>query len=74
MTSTINSKIFKRSYAYFSKDLKNVQHDWERATKYRKHLGGLNEDPKPNYTHQFLEWKLEGVSANPPCDQKRMVK
>jgi len=73
MASDVNRKIFERSYAYFSKDLKNVQRDWEKVTKYGKRLGVLNEDFKPNYTNQFLEWELEGDSADPTGDQKRMV-
>jgi pyrimidine precursor biosynthesis enzyme len=73
MASAVNSKIFERSYAYFSKDLKNVQRDWEKVTKYGKRLGVLNEDFKPNYTNQFLDWKLEGDSVDPTGDQKRMV-
>lgn len=28
MGSDINRKIFERSFAYFSKDLQNVQRDW----------------------------------------------
>lgn len=28
MASALNRKIFERSYAYFSKDLKNVERDW----------------------------------------------
>jgi pyrimidine precursor biosynthesis enzyme len=54
--------------------LKNVQRDWEKVSEYGKHLGVLNEDFKPNYTKQFLEWKLEGISADPTGDQKRMVR
>ena len=73
MASAVNRKIFERSYAYFSKDLKNVQRDWEKVTKYGKRLGVLNEDFKPNYTNQFLDWKLEGDSSDPTGDQKRMV-
>lgn len=73
MASDVNRKIFERSYAYFSKDLKNVQRDWDKVTKYGKRLGVLNEDFKPNYTNQFLEWKLEGDSVNPTGDQKRMA-
>lgn len=30
MASALNRKIFERSYAYFSKDLKNVERDWVR--------------------------------------------
>jgi len=55
MASAVNSKIFERSYAYFSKDLKNVQRDWEKVTKYGKRLGVLSEDFKPNYSNSFLE-------------------
>ncbi|KAF7905356.1 uncharacterized protein EAF01_005877 [Botrytis porri] len=73
MASAVNRKIFERSYAYFSKDLKNVRRDWEKVTKYGKRLGVLNEDFSPNYTNEFLEWKLEGDSADPTGDQKRMV-
>ena len=73
MASTVKRKIFERSYAYFSKDLKNVQRDWDKVTKYGKRLGVLGEDFQPNYTNRFLEWKLEGDSADPMGDQKRMV-
>ncbi|KUJ23102.1 thiamine synthase [Mollisia scopiformis] len=74
MASVVNTKIFERSYAYFSKDLKNVQRDWEKVTKYGKRLGVLQEDFSPNYTNKFLGWELEGESADPTGDQKRMVK
>jgi len=73
MASAVNTKIFERSYAYFSRDLKNVQRDWEKVTKYGKRLGVLKEDFKPNYTNQFLDWKLDVDSADPTGDQKRMV-
>jgi pyrimidine precursor biosynthesis enzyme len=73
MASPVNTKIFERSYAYFSKDLKNVQRDWEKVTRYGKRLEVLNEDFKPNYTNEFLGWTLEGDSADPTGDQKRMV-
>ncbi|KAM3065328.1 Glycylpeptide N-tetradecanoyltransferase [Clarireedia jacksonii] len=73
MASSVNTKIFERSYAYFSKDLKNVQRDWEKVTRYGKRLGVLHEDFKPNYTNEFLGWTLEGDSADPTGDQKRMV-
>jgi len=73
MASAINRKIFERSYAYFSKDLKNVQRDWLKVTAYGKRLGVLNEDFQPNYTNRFLEWKLDVDSADPMGDQKRMV-
>lgn len=73
MASPVNRKMYERSYAYFSKDLKNVRRDWEKVTKYGKRLGVLNEDFKPNYTNDFLEWQLEGDSKDPTGDQKRMT-
>ncbi|KAG9232207.1 thiamine synthase [Amylocarpus encephaloides] len=73
MASNVNHKIFERSYAYFSKDLKNVQRDWEKVTRYGKRLEVLREDFTPNYTNEFLEWRLEDDSADPTGDQKRMV-
>jgi len=30
-------------------------------------------DYEPNYTNNFLSWPLEGESADPTGDQKRMV-
>ncbi|KAI9817133.1 MAG: glycylpeptide N-tetradecanoyltransferase [Pycnora praestabilis] len=73
MGTPLNKKIFERSYAYFSKDLKNVQRDWQKVTKYGKRLGVLDMDFEPNYTNSFLSWNLEGESADPTGDQKRMV-
>jgi len=73
MASVVNTKIYERSYAYFSKDLQNVQRDWEKVTKYGKRLGVLDEAFTPNYTNEFLGWELEGESKDPMGDQKRMV-
>lgn len=73
MASVVNTKIFERSYAYLSKDLKNVQRDWAKVTAYGKRLGVLPADFTPNYTNAHLQWALEGDSADPTGDQKRMV-
>lgn len=73
MATSVNQKIYERSYAYFSKDLKNVQRDWNKVTAYGKRLGVLDEVFVPNYTNRFLEWELEGESKDPMGDQKRMV-
>jgi pyrimidine precursor biosynthesis enzyme len=73
MGSELNRKIFERSFAYFSKDLKNVARDWEKVTRYGKRLGVLDEGFTPNYTNKFLEWDGEGEQADPTGDQKRMV-
>ncbi|KAG8164267.1 hypothetical protein KVR01_006185 [Diaporthe batatas] len=73
MGTKLNRKIFERSFAYFSKDLKNVQRDWQKVTKYGKRLGVLSEDFEPNYTNEYLEWTLAGESQDPLGDQKRMA-
>lgn len=73
MGSKLNRKIFERSFAYFSTDLKNVDRDWTKVTKYGKRLGVLEPDFKPNYTNDFLEWDLEPESHDPTGDQKKMV-
>ncbi|KAK4158654.1 NMT1/THI5 like-domain-containing protein [Cladorrhinum sp. PSN259] len=73
MGSSLNRKIFERSFAYFSRDLKNVQRDWEKVTKYGKRLGVLSQDFKPNYTNEFLDWTLDAHSTDPVGDQKRMA-
>ncbi|KAL1960730.1 hypothetical protein VTO42DRAFT_6560 [Malbranchea cinnamomea] len=72
MGTPVNWKIFQRSYAYFSKDLKNVQRDWNKVTTYGKRLGILDETFVPNYTNEFLTWELEKDSTDPIGDQKRM--
>jgi len=73
MGSELNRKIFERSFAFFSKDLRNVARDWAKVTKYGKRLGVLEESFVPNYTNEFLSWASEGDQADPTGDQKRMV-
>lgn len=73
MASELNLKIFQRSFAYFSKDLKNVDRDWQKVTNYGKRLGVLQAEFKPNYTNDFLTWKTEEDQVNPTEYQKRMV-
>lgn len=73
MGSELNRKIFERSFAYFSADLKNVDRDWQKVTRYGKRLGVLDESFTPNYTNEFLGWTSEGDQADPTGDQKRMV-
>lgn len=73
MGTSLNRKIFERSFAYFSKDLQNVQRDWTKVTNYGKRLGVLPADYTPNYTNEHLTWDLEGESKDPIGDQKRMA-
>ncbi|RFU27751.1 hypothetical protein B7463_g8587, partial [Scytalidium lignicola] len=73
MADPVNKKIYERSYAYFSKDLKNVERDWTKVTAYGKRLGVLQDDFTPNYTNEFLQWKLDDDAVDPTGDQKKMV-
>lgn len=73
MADPVNQKIFERSYAYFSRDLKNVDRDWIKVTAYGKRLGVLQDDFTPNYSNEFLEWKLDADSSDPTGDQKKMA-
>ncbi|KIV95252.1 hypothetical protein, variant 2 [Exophiala mesophila] len=73
MGTPLNRKIFERSYAYFSHDLKNVARDWTKVTNYGKRLGVLDASFKPNYTNEFLEWTFDPDSKDPLQDQKMMA-
>ncbi|KAJ6131882.1 hypothetical protein N7471_007097 [Penicillium samsonianum] len=73
MGTDVNRKIFERSFAYFSRDLKNVQRDWTKVTNYGKRLGILDENFVANYTNEFLSWDLDADSTDPIGDQKRMA-
>ncbi|CCC10835.1 hypothetical protein SMACR_07852 [Sordaria macrospora] len=73
MGTELNRKIFERSYAYFSEDLKNVERDWAKVTKYGQRLQVLGPEFTPNYTNEFLDWALQPASIDPTGDQRRMV-
>lgn len=73
MGTEVNRKIFERSYAYFSRDLKNVHRDWQKVTNYGKRLGILDASFQPNYTNDLLSWGLDADSTDPIGDQKRMA-
>ncbi|KIW93398.1 uncharacterized protein Z519_06003 [Cladophialophora bantiana CBS 173.52] len=70
MATELNLKIFERSFAYFSRDLENVQRDWEKVTTYGKSLGVLDISLQLNYTNQFLEWTLDAESNDLLDDQR----
>lgn len=74
LATPLYRKIFERSYAYFSRDMKNVERDWAKVTRYGQRLGVLGAGFAPNYTNQFLEWTLTAESEDPIGDQKRMAK
>ncbi|GAM85015.1 hypothetical protein ANO11243_030180 [Dothideomycetidae sp. 11243] len=74
MGTPVNRKIFERSFAYFSRDLKNVSRDWTKVTAYGKRLGILPADYQPNYTNDYLQgWDLGQDSTDPTADQKKMA-
>jgi pyrimidine precursor biosynthesis enzyme len=73
MGTDLNRRIFERSFAYFSPDLKNVKRDWDKVTRYGKRLDVLEEGFVPNYTNEYLEWTLELESSDPLGDQKKMA-
>lgn len=58
MASDVNRKIFQRSFRYFSRDLKNVQRDWDKVTNYCKRLGIIKQDFVQNMTNEFLTWEM----------------
>uniref|UniRef100_A0A093Y1G0 4-amino-5-hydroxymethyl-2-methylpyrimidine phosphate synthase n=1 Tax=Talaromyces marneffei PM1 TaxID=1077442 RepID=A0A093Y1G0_TALMA len=68
MGTEVNRKIFERSYAYFSRDLKNVPRDWQKVTNYGKRLGILDASFQPNYTNELLTWDLDADSTDPIGD------
>lgn len=73
MGTPVNRQIFERSFAYFSRDMKNVNRDWQKVTNYGKRLGILDPSFVPNYTNDLLTWTLDPDSVDPCGDQKRMV-
>jgi pyrimidine precursor biosynthesis enzyme len=58
MNSDVNRKIFQRSFRYMSLDMKNVQRDWDKVTKYCKRLGIVDDGFEQNQTNDFLTWSL----------------
>lgn len=70
MRTALNDKIFERSVNYMSKDLVNVERDWNKVTGYCKRLGLIDENFKPNYTNEFLNWDHEAQPSDPIANQK----
>lgn len=58
LDSDINRKIFQRSFRYFSRDLKNVERDWNKVTNYCKRLDIVDSSFVQNQTNEFLTWPL----------------
>ncbi|KAG0354110.1 NMT1/THI5 like-domain-containing protein [Gamsiella multidivaricata] len=78
MHSEVNRKIFQRSFRYMSHDLKNVQRDWDKVTKYCKRLGIVDDSFVQNQTNEFLSWPKEPESpagfVNPTVDTGVLAK
>ncbi|KAG2199086.1 hypothetical protein INT47_005090 [Mucor saturninus] len=76
LDSDINRKIFQRSFRYFSRDLKNVERDWNKVTSYCERLNIVDTGFKQNQTNKFLTWPLipEGPSGvEPPTVETGVV-
>ncbi|TIA90365.1 hypothetical protein E3P97_02580 [Wallemia ichthyophaga] len=75
MRSTLASLQFARSFNYMRSDLANVDRDWRKVTGYSQRLGIFPEELQPNYTNEYLSWKLddeEKVDGN--AKQAEMIK
>ncbi|KAF9281279.1 glycylpeptide N-tetradecanoyltransferase [Linnemannia elongata] len=59
MDSVVNRKIYQRSFRYMSRDLKNVQRDWDKVTRYCKRLEIVNDSFVQNMTNEFLTWPMQ---------------
>uniref|UniRef100_A0A0G4HXY6 Thiamine pyrimidine synthase n=1 Tax=Chromera velia CCMP2878 TaxID=1169474 RepID=A0A0G4HXY6_9ALVE len=58
LNTTMYSKIYARTLPYFSRDLLNVERDWQKVGQFCKHLGVL-----PNDFDQHTVWTNEHVPA-----------
>lgn len=77
LDTDINRKIFQRSFRYFSRDLKNVERDWNKVTNYCKRLNIVDTGFEQNQTNEFLTWSLlpEGPGGvEPPTVETDVVK
>ncbi|KAI9282681.1 NMT1/THI5 like-domain-containing protein [Sporodiniella umbellata] len=63
LNTDIHRKIFQRSFRYFSRDLKNVERDWNKVTAYCKRLAIVQADFKQNQSNEYLSWPLLAESA-----------
>ncbi|KAM0754946.1 NMT1-domain-containing protein [Meredithblackwellia eburnea MCA 4105] len=69
MNTPLNAKIFERSFIYMSKDLRNVDRDWQKVTSYCKRLEILDGEFKPNYTNEFIQWEFDPELVDPAQNQ-----
>ncbi|GAA5836324.1 hypothetical protein JCM11251_001463 [Rhodosporidiobolus azoricus] len=74
MRTALNEKIYERCFAYFSRDLKCVERDWNKVTNYSRRLGLIDDNFKQNFTQRFIQWEHEPESADPLADQERIAK
>ena len=54
LDNNLYAKIYQRTLPYFSRDLRNVDRDWEKVGQFCKHLG-------------VLETEFDQVTCPPPC-------
>ncbi|KZW01285.1 NMT1-domain-containing protein [Exidia glandulosa HHB12029] len=74
MDTTLNAKIFERSFAYMSRDCANVPRDWTKVTNYSKRLGVVPADFEPNYSNEYLSWAPEPEVADPDANQLKVAR
>ncbi|GAA5872972.1 hypothetical protein JCM1840_007286 [Sporobolomyces johnsonii] len=74
MRAPIMDKMFERSFTYMSKDLVNVQRDWNKVTGYCRRLGLVDEAFKPNCTNEFITWEHEPQPEDPIANQRVIAK
>jgi len=75
MNTKLHSLQFDRSFNYMSRDLANVQRDWEKVTNYSIRLGIIPPTFEPNMTNAYLSWRPEdeGDDAAGRAKQIEMV-
>lgn len=69
MNSSLQDRMFERSFTYFSRDCSNVPRDWNKVTNYCKRLGVVKPDFEPNMTNSFLSWSRLPDAEDPLAKQ-----
>jgi len=68
------AKMFERCYPFMSKDLVNVERDWQKVTKYCQRINVCPEGFEANYTNEFVQWEHEAQPVDPEANQVLLVR
>ncbi|BGP28004.1 Glycylpeptide N-tetradecanoyltransferase [Rhodotorula toruloides] len=68
------AKIYERCFPFMSRDLRNVKRDWLKVSAYCHRIGVCDDDFKPNYTNEFIQWEQLPEPADPAANQVLMAK